>query len=320
MHLLTTTEFDEADFSVPDPDAHPDEVVLPASGVASRHFGPGGWDTSTANTPVTNPNRPPVNPMIPNNRPQQPMRPPNLVQGVPNAMPAQPQTPNNGFSKPVIGPGASMKPPPQDPGQARVLNQPSRAALNQPSRVTAPLSAPASPAHLVKPSSLDSDDDISVGPLPPGLGFFSARAAANIPEGSKDEPLPLNAANRAAFNPHAESPSIPKTPGVDHTKSKPLTRGLKHVAAPSSSQAANATTPGTRPNVLNPQMDAVRRIGAPGGGSPMANRGGFRPPGLKRPVDGNLYPPSRAPLNDLPANGTVGQADGSDMKRQRLGG
>jgi DNA repair and recombination protein RAD52 len=58
----------------------------------------------------------------------------------------------------------------------------------------------------------------------------------------------------------------------------------------------------------------MRRIGAPNSPSPMANRNSYKPPS-KRPVD------SRAPLVDLPANGTVGLADqGGDMKRQRLNG
>jgi DNA repair and recombination protein RAD52 len=50
----------------------------------------------------------------------------------------------------------------------------------------------------------------------------------------------------------------------------------------------------------------------------MQNRGSYKPPTMKRPVDtgggGN-----RAPLNDLPTNGPIA-ADGADAKRQRLSG
>lgn len=311
--MLIATDFDEADFSVPDPNAHPDEVALPATIAASRNFVAGSGNTTATNTPVPNQIRPPANPVI---RPQQPMRPPNAVQGGQNNAPAQPQTPNNGFSRANGAAGNLTKPPlPQDSVPQRILNQPSRMALNQPSRNAGLPSAPASPAHVPKPSTDDDSTDLP----PPGQGFFSARAAANVPEGTNIEPLPTNVSNLAAFNPRAESPSIRKTPGVDHTKTKPLTRDMKHV--PGSTQAAIsavAAGPLARPNVLNPQLDATRRIGAPGASSPLSNRGGYRPPTVKRPLDGNLYPPSRVPLNDLPANGTVATGDGSGLKRQRL--
>jgi DNA repair and recombination protein RAD52 len=73
-------------------------------------------------------------------------------------------------------------------------------------------------------------------------------------------------------------------------------------------------------NVVNPQMDATRRIGVPGGGSPMANRSGYKPPTFKRSVDGGGGADNRTPLVDLPANEAMGLGDGGDLKRQRLGG
>jgi len=314
VYLLTLVDFDEADFSVPDPDTHPDEVVLPASLVASRHLETGGRNVSTTTLPVTNPTRATNNS---SNQPQQQMRPPNAVQGAQSGAPPQPQTPTSGFGRANGATGNSLKTQAQD--VQRILHQPSRLALNQPSRNAAPLSAPSSPAHSAMLSSTDSTADLP----PPGQGFFSARAAANLPEGSNAEPLVPNTANFAAFNPHAESPSIPKTPGVDHTKTKPLNRHKKHVPGvikPADTEA-NPAVPVARPNVLNPQIDATRRIGVPGGSSPMGNRSsGYKPPTVKRPLDGNLYPPTRAPLHDLPANGTVGSGDGSDLKRQRLDG
>lgn len=69
-------------------------------------------------------------------------------------------------------------------------------------------------------------------------------------------------------------------------------------------------------SIVNPQLDATRRIGAPGSPSPMGNRNMYRPPS-KRPVD------SRAPLVDLPANGHIagaGDVGGGDVKRQRMNG
>ncbi|KAH6722569.1 RAD52 DNA repair protein [Leptodontidium sp. MPI-SDFR-AT-0119] len=232
---LQSPDFDEADFSVADPDSHPDEVVVPEPPAAASH--------------------------------------------------------NFNNSR-------------------RVLNQPSR---------NGPPSAPASPARLNKPSSNDSDTTS----LPPqGQGFFSARAAQMLPEGTTTDgaPPPAIPAHLPVFNPHAESPSIRKTPGIDHKSSKPLTRDLKHV--PGSSQAvgapgagAGAGPAGPRSNIMNPQFDNTRRIGAPGSPSPMMNRNSYKPPTMsKRPVD------SRAPLHDLPPNGGLGSEAGGDLKRQRLNG
>jgi DNA repair and recombination protein RAD52 len=98
---------------------------------------------------------------------------------------------------------------------------------------------------------------------------------------------------------------------VDHKSSKPLTRDLKHVPTPSQ---AVATKGGVGNSGL---LDGVRKIGAPGGGvgSPLANRGSYKPPTFKRGVDG------RPPLGDLPANGPIGDSGGGgDVKRQRLNG
>jgi len=155
---------------------------------------------------------------------------------------------------------------------------------------------------------------------PQGAGFFSARAANLLPEGHVAGGLPINS-NLPAFNPQAESPSIRKTPGIDHKTTKPLTRDLRHVT--SSSQATSTTNVASvpRPNLVNPQLDATRRIGAPGSPSPMASRGSYKPPTLKRPVDDPDIGAngSRLPLADLPANGPIGIDDpGYDAKRQRL--
>jgi DNA repair and recombination protein RAD52 len=215
-----------------------------------------------------------------------------------------------------------MRPPqpPQDSGPARqnpaqpvvagrVLNQPSRMASGPPSN-------PASPSKINK---YHEDDDKDPGMPPPGAGFFSARAASMVPEGPITEPLPLShVQNLPVFNPKAESPSIRKTPGIDYKGSRPITKDLKQL--PNASQAPAA--PGARPNIVNPQLDATRRIGAPGSPSPMANRGQYKPPTMKRPIDGmgggGL---ARVPLVDLPANGAIGAAigdAGGDAKRQRL--
>jgi DNA repair and recombination protein RAD52 len=291
--------------------------VLPAPPVASHHFN-GVRNGTNGATPTHN--RPPAN------------RPPPVVAptGRPvngssnNNIPVQPQTPNSGFARSNSGANQALRQqeqaqqrpmqPPQPIINGRVLNQPSR---NQPA------SAPASPAHLNKPSD---DNDNSMPPQ--GTGFFSARAANMLPEiPATEAAAPPQLPNHLpAFNPHAESPSIRKTPGVDHKSSKPLTKDLKHV--PGSTQAAAPAAGGLTPrNVVNPQLDGARKIGAPGMGgaggfSPMGNRGGYKPPSmLKRPPpvvsgDGGN---GRVPLTDLPPNESISGDAGGDIKRQRVG-
>jgi DNA repair and recombination protein RAD52 len=239
-----------------------------------------------------------------------------------NQLPPQPQTPNSGFARSNSGSGQGMRPPPESGPQSRPIQTPQPnpvvgRVLNQPSRNGLP-SAPASPARLNK-----SQDDSDTNAMPPqGAGFFSARAAAMLPEGQANEGPPLPIPHHLpVFNPHAESPSIRKTPGIDHGSSKPLTRDLKHV--PGSTQVTTTTVPGPRPtNIVNPQLDATRRIGAPGSPSPAGmNRGQYKPPTMKRPNESLLGPNAgRPPLVDLPANGPIGGDVGGDTKRQRLNG
>ncbi|KAK2591023.1 DNA repair protein rad52 [Conoideocrella luteorostrata] len=166
--------------------------------------------------------------------------------------------------------------------------------------------------------------------------FFSARSVAR--NADVKEPVLLSS---QVFNPKAESPSIRKTPGIDHSSSKPLARNGQHVA-PTSSQSSAAPSPSavgftpvrpggpvTRGSLANPSLDQTRRIGAPGGpASPLANRGSYKPPTMKRSLagDSGIAGTTRSPLVDLPAN-TSAQAnntsaatltgDGLDAKRQR---
>jgi DNA repair and recombination protein RAD52 len=140
-----------------------------------------------------------------------------------------------------------------------------------------------------------------------------------VPEGADADPMPQSATqNLPAFNPKLESPSIRKTPGIDHKGSRPVTKELKQL--PASYQETAGGIVNARPNVVNPQFDATRRIGAPGSPNPIANRGQYKPPTMKRPIDGGGGD-ARVPLVDLPANGAIGTATvdaGGDAKRQRL--
>lgn len=183
------------------------------------------------------------------------------------------------------------------------------------------------------------------------IGFFSARAVKQISGTKEDEALKLPNAplSTQAFNPRAESPSIRKTPGVDHSKTIPLGRLGQYIAplkknedpddkelhlemasvgagkggpvgaglGAAVGQPQQGPASSQRGNMVNPQFNQTRRIGAPmGPGSPLANRGQYRPPTIKRPA-----------LSDVSTNGIVnanagaggGGAVGGDPKRQKVG-
>lgn len=207
---------------------------------------------------------------------------------------------------------------------------------------------------------------------------MSARAVKQL-VGSDDQSvekakLPIVPLSTQAFNPHAESPSIRKTPGIDHTKSMPLNRSGQHVA-PAETKATDADAknsgplpislgagsgkpgpggnvgaggfgsagsggggvigqpkpgpvPAQRGSVANPQLNQARRIGAPVG-SPMGNRGQYKPPTIKRPLqseggNGGVAGAARPPLVEVGVNGTInavsgGGTVGGDPKRQKMG-
>ncbi|KAJ8059834.1 hypothetical protein OCU04_011464 [Sclerotinia nivalis] len=327
-------DFDDADFNVDDPNAHPDEVALPPPRTALHHFNNVRNSTSAPLTNAAAPNQsrasgPPVPPVI-RGPLVQPNRPPeagnqNVIRN--NHPPAAPRTPNAGLSISISAAGLNARAPqnlvqPNRPVNlvttvpGRVLNQPNRP---QPE----PASGPPSP-----PRNNDITDEMP----PPGAGFFSARAATLLAQDHPPSEIPPVNLNLPAFNPNLESPSIRRTPGVDQKSSKPLSRDLKPIPA---SQAPATTTgippqaqPASRPviasnrniNLGNPQLDATRRIGAPSSPSPMnmGNRNSYKPPTMmKRPMG----EANRAPLTDLQTNGNglAGDAHaGGDAKRQRL--
>ncbi|KAJ6443252.1 DNA repair and recombination protein rhm52 [Purpureocillium lavendulum] len=249
--------------------------------------------------------------------------------------PPQMQPPRQFSRAASAGNSAVRPPPPQTPNAAQ-----SRPLHNQESNQGRPTAGDGRDSPRIA-----TQQPVNPNPSEP-VAFFSARSvSANAAE--------LNAQqlqNRQLFNPKAESPSIRKTPGIDHTSSRPVARNGQHVAPassqPSSStssaavaapaagntssftpvrQSAAASGPVTRSNVINPSLDHARRIGAPGApGSPLANRSSYKPPSMKRPLPGDGAGPGapRSPLVDVPTN-TSGQvtapaADGADAKRPRM--
>lgn len=156
----------------------------------------------------------------------------------------------------------------------------------------------------------------------PSIGFINSRAAEVL---TKSETPLAQVKSVPAFNPHAESPSIRRTSGINHAKSEPISRkGLGgsngQASEPTTAGALNgSSTGGPRPgmesrptknlaqgpaNFVNPQSDPSRQIGMPSIPSPLANRGGYKPPAMKRPAPGNETPgpgggPGRMPLTDV---------------------
>ena len=282
-------------------------MVLPAPRITSN-LANGASNGNTSSKVPTNQNGTSVNH-------QSATWPPNGVQNSGGGVAAQqPQTPNSGFARAAGTAGQVMRPPQVQQGKTviggRVLNQPSRTGLP----------APESPARLNKPLTSNYNDNTDLPP--PGRGFLSARAAAMVPETtSVDALLPSHNLNLPAFNPHLESPSIRKTPGVDHKSSKPITRDLKPVTGEPQTTGITGKTGIGRGGVVNPQLDTARQIGAPGRvSSPLQNRGSYKPPTIKRSIDGGGGNATRPPLENLPTNGPVGASNegGGDTKRQKL--
>jgi len=178
----------------------------------------------------------------------------------------------------------------------------------------------------------------------PAAAFYSARAATNI---DADNNLVSGLPNTVPkFNPHAESPSIRKTAGVDHKKSAPLRRDIvvKDIGLGSG--------PSGNRDFIDPKTDQARRLGIPGQGamSPVGKSapGGtgtsaYRPPsrramdpvgntvgadgqGIPGGVDRVMTAAKRAPLGDLSNiqhqqhSATAFTADGGDAKRMRITG
>jgi DNA repair and recombination protein RAD52 len=165
----------------------------------------------------------------------------------------------------------------------------------------------------------------------PPVGFYSARAAPHVNSDSNA----VVPSNIPKFDPHAESPSIRKTAGIDHNKTIPVKRGLAGVSVATTPAVQDGIPPRTNPprDFVNPSTDMHRRIGAPGVGmqSPGSMTGSaYKPPTRRGPdpnIAGGLVAQNsstirRAPLGDVSnvQQSTTGISDGSDAKRQRVTG
>lgn len=252
------------------------------------------------------------------------LRPPNLQQPQPPQGPQGPQRPP-GVQRPPPNAGQAQPGrmlPPQTPG-----NQRHAAPMNSAhgldgagNRSNSSSAEEGQPQQQKSAGPNDQAADEYQPPVPtqppPGApeGFVTGRSASYLNQATEGKPG--NAP--AAFNPHAESPSIRRTQGINPGKSAPVMRqslnGALAGAANGQAQPNNPQAPaqGTnsapgpnRGNFVNPSVDPTRRIGMPGGGGPQ-NRGSYKPPtAVKRPA--------LTDVSNLP------QVDGAtDAKKQRV--
>ncbi|KAJ5081974.1 Rad52/22 double-strand break repair protein [Penicillium argentinense] len=265
--------FDEADFAV-GTTGNPDEITIESEvkqqpptpmnrPVPPRVPPEGRFDAAvTPSKPERwNPgNQSLRQPMPPNGRPNSPAI-------VPQRRPMAPNVPTN--NAPAARPGA---PPQARPAPASNLQNP-----NEQTQIkTEPTTAP----NAVNPQQPPAGSQ--------SVGFYSARAADMLRDNPNGGPPP-----GTQFDPHAESPSIRKTAGVDHSKSLPVSRPMLSAASPASNNARD---------FVNPTTDLQRRVGAPGGpagvGSPLSrgpSTSSYRP--LTRPNIDPKNAPNQAGAN-----------------------
>ncbi|RYP17051.1 hypothetical protein DL765_004750 [Monosporascus sp. GIB2] len=305
-------DFDMADFGVTE-EGHPDEVVLPNLHGTNSNETPQSLSTGSS----SDPNRPSTHSAPP--RPMQPPARPMMRTNSNGPPPRAPQTPN----QPPHRSGA--------PFQGRPNPQ---VAQNQATAKP----QPTNPAQQTGTGSRTSTPPPNAGPPVP-VAFFSARTVNPLAEPSAPSAATVPPEGATPFNPRAESPSIRKTPGIDHNSSRPVAKNGQHVPpAKKDADPPHAQSPlvgnrglgsGTglgpgRPgmgNAGNPMLNHTRQIGAPGGGgSPLANRNTYKPPTVKRPAPSVVEGGNRTPLTDVSANNTVNTAGngGTDAKRQKV--
>ncbi|KAH7061440.1 hypothetical protein B0J12DRAFT_592793 [Macrophomina phaseolina] len=274
-------------------------------------------------------------------KPEQPGPPPQQsltrVQSLPSMRPAnggpsgqKPIPPVNGRPAGAANMGAPARPEgPVQRVQTPVPEAPQSGKANQ--GAVAPANGPPAPLQkdvLTPPVTSEgprSDLSNQAQAQPQGLQnapvrFVTGRAAelllkAEAGRRTPDQPPP-------AFNPHKESPSLRRTSGIDHRTSAPVKKlhitGQQNqppVGASGNINGVVAAASGPRPNFVNPQADANRRIGMPNAGqSPYANRQSYKPPVLKRPAEA----PARPALADMTNVPSDEPAEDTDSKKPRV--
>lgn len=261
-------------------------------------------------TPQGQPYQPP--PQLKHQRPTANAYPQDRTIGPAQVSHAQPNNkPNTGQRIPT-----NEMQPPQRPQSNPRLNQAPRNESSHQLNNNKPGPA-ASNADLQNAPQPDNSAE-GVHP-PPVVGFVTGRAAELLQKANLDPNVSVNA---PTFNPHAESPSIRRTSGVDHRRSTPIRREALPGNSGDSSSNMTAMAGANRTNFINPQSDTNRRIGMPGNTgaqSPLANRGAYKPPAMVQGVKRGTEGIGRPPLADL-SNFAENGGDGLDTKKIKING
>lgn len=310
--------FDDTDFT------HPDEVrldeasnvgeasakkaiVAPVNGGLQQRQGVPRMQ-SMPQLPAPNVNAPPPvqNPQPPQ-RPPGPVRPPiNLAQPQANPLPPPHAQAMNNQQRPQPHPA---------PGQLRAEHHSSGnisttgPPYNNMNQQQQQQRAGNVPSRISSMGEQTDQQDLSAPRMPPPgnpEGFVTGRSVDLL-----DQPPGTRPPNSSmAFNPHADSPSIRRTQGVNPGKSAPVLRQAingaaatngQHPPAPmpaplpgqnappqqqQQSNGLNGAAAAVRTNYVNPSLDMNRRVGMPPSAAShtIQNRTNYKPPtSLKRP-------------------------------------
>jgi DNA recombination protein Rad52 len=265
--------------------------------------------------------QPPMQQQPPNQGPGRPLQ--NMQNG------RQPQTPIQQQPRPILN-GSRMPPPAvENVAASRHVGQqpqnPQQQPPNQPLRPTPPQAQQVPVQQRPVPQAQATTTPAPNAPPPnhrPPVGFVTSRAAELLQ--ASDAPTSLT--HLPSFNPNAESP-IPlekRTPGIDHARSGAIKRDAVGAPAPPPQPAGRpAANSFNRPNIVNPHLDANRRIGMPGAHmSPSANRGAYKPPTFANGAGPGGLKRERGVLQDVSntgnGNGSAGVGEGPDAKRQKV--
>ncbi|KAJ5867402.1 DNA repair and recombination protein [Penicillium chrysogenum] len=238
--------FDEADFAVAETDiGNPDEIVIDTE-IQREQQRP-----APTNGPAPQrgpPARPGFNPAVVT--PSKPERWNGSGQaGRPN--------PINARQNPSAIPSPALQGRPmagQGPAQNLANPRPSAAQQTVGQNAAQSNIAQAPVKKETGPGGFQGNQDMNPPQGTPSTGFYSARAVDLLRENPNSVP-----SGAPQFDPHAESPSIRKTAGVDHSKSIPIARPMLSSASP-------APPNNNTRDFVNPATDMQRRVGAPGGG------------------------------------------------------
>jgi DNA repair and recombination protein RAD52 len=346
--------FDEADFSHADemPEIETPAKQGPQHGGAPQRQGVPRMQSMPQMRPPNVPSPAPVNNPQPPQKPQGPPRPPSGAVQPQQTRPQPPQAINNaqrGINVPPLPPqnnangGGNRSNPSSATSTTSTSHHPNQHQAQQQQEQV--------PHNLAQSNATNGDLDPNGLPIPrqppPGIpeGFVTGRNADLLNQPSAANRLPNPAA--IAFNPHADSPSIRRTHGVNPGKSAPIMRSAlqstsasnvsnvpgqnaapqAHQPGPNvppappaavSSNGLNGATTPVRTNFVNPSADMNRRIGMPPTTAGIQNRNAYRPPGANLNPNQGLKRPPLSDVSNLQAQ--QAQMDGSgEIKKAKVG-